>query len=148
MRRPSVMTSERGSAVVELTWLGILLLVPMIWIVLSVFEVQRGAFGVSAAARSAGRAYALAPDDATGRAAGPGGGGRGTGRPGHRRRLDHPDQLPEPLRDGCHVGGAVIVVHIESHVSLPFLPTFLGDDATFAVKGEHHVPIGQYQDAS
>ena len=55
-----------GSALVELTWLGILLLVPMLWIVLSVFEVQRGAFGVSAAARAAGRAYALAPDDATG----------------------------------------------------------------------------------
>ena len=35
---------ERGSALVELTWLGILLLVPLIWIVLSVFEVQRGAF--------------------------------------------------------------------------------------------------------
>ena len=33
---------ERGSALVELTWLGILLLVPMLWIVLRVFEVQRG----------------------------------------------------------------------------------------------------------
>ena len=66
MRRSIEPRTERGSALVELTWLGILLLVPMIWIVLSVFDVQRGAFGVSAAARSAGRAYALAPDDATG----------------------------------------------------------------------------------
>ena len=57
---------ERGSALVELTWLGILLIVPMLWIVMSVFEVQRGAFGVSAAARAAGRAFALAPDDARG----------------------------------------------------------------------------------
>ncbi len=47
---------EGGSALVELTWLGIVLLLPMVWIVLSVFEVQRGAFGVTAAARSAGRA--------------------------------------------------------------------------------------------
>ena len=39
----------------------------MVWIVLSVFEVQRGAFGVTAAARAAGRAYALAPDDAAGK---------------------------------------------------------------------------------
>ena len=39
----------------------------MLWILLSVFEVQRGAFGVSAAARAAGRAYALAPTDAEGR---------------------------------------------------------------------------------
>jgi hypothetical protein len=58
--------TEQGNAVVELFWLGLLLLVPIVWIVLSVFEVQRGAFGVSAAARSAGRAFALAPDDATG----------------------------------------------------------------------------------
>ena len=42
---------EAGSAVVEFVWLGILLLVPLVWIVISVFEVQRGAFAVSAAAR-------------------------------------------------------------------------------------------------
>ena len=63
---------EHGSALVELVWLGLLLLVPMLWIVLSVFEVQRGAFAVSAAARAAGRAYALAPTDVDGeRRAGP-----------------------------------------------------------------------------
>ncbi len=32
------------------------------------FEVQRGSFAVSAAARAAGRAYALAPDDQAGMA--------------------------------------------------------------------------------
>ena len=48
----------------------------------SVFEVQRGAFGVSGAARAAGRAYALAPNDAD--RAGPRRGRRpaGTRRPG------------------------------------------------------------------
>ena len=66
-REPRAATSG-GSALVELTWLGILLLVPLLWIVLSVFEVQRGAFATSAAARAAGRAYALAPTDAEGRA--------------------------------------------------------------------------------
>ena len=48
-------------------------IVPLIWIVISVFEVQQGAFATSAAARAAGRAYALAPDDATGEARAPGG---------------------------------------------------------------------------
>ena len=57
---------ERGSALVELVWLGILLVLPVLWIVMSVFQVQRGAFGVSAAARAAARAYALAPDDGSG----------------------------------------------------------------------------------
>ena len=45
---------EQGSALVELTWLSLLLMVPMLWMLVSVFEVQRGAFAVSAAARSAG----------------------------------------------------------------------------------------------
>ena len=58
---------ERGSALVELTWLGVLLLVPLVWIVVSVFEVQRGAFATPGAVRSAARAFALAPDDAEGR---------------------------------------------------------------------------------
>ena len=51
---------QRGTALVELTWLGILLVLPVVWTVLSVFQVQRGAFGVAAAARAAARAYALA----------------------------------------------------------------------------------------
>ncbi len=60
---------EAGSAVIELVWVGILLLVPLLWIVLSVFEVQPGAYAVTSAARAAGRAYALAPDDGRGSAA-------------------------------------------------------------------------------
>ena len=139
--------TERGSAVVELTWLGILLLVPMIWIVLSVFEVQRGAFGVSAAARSAGRAYALAPDDATGERQARAAAAVALADQGIDDGWSLDIRCP-PLHDGCHVGGAVIVVHITTHVSLPFLPSFLGDDATFALDGEHTVPIGQYQEAS
>jgi hypothetical protein len=139
--------TERGSAVVELTWLGILLLVPMIWIVLSVFEVQRGAFGVSAAARSAGRAFALAPDDATGERQARAAAAVALADQGVDDGWSLDISCP-PLHDGCHVGGAVIVVHITTHVSLPFLPSFLGDDATFALDGEHTVPIGQYQEAS
>ena len=41
---------ESGSALVEVVWLGILLMVPLVYVMLSVFDVQRGAFGVSAAA--------------------------------------------------------------------------------------------------
>ena len=136
---------ELGSAVVELIWLGILLLVPMIWIVLSVFEVQRGAFGVSAAARAAGRAYALAPDDATGRQRARAAAAVALADQG----LDEGWTLDIdcPPRTSCHTGGAVVVVRITSHVSLPFLPEVLGDGATFALDAEHAVPIGQYQEA-
>ncbi len=59
---------ERGTALVEFTWLGILLLVPLIYIVVSVFEVQRASYGVSTASRSAARAFSLAPTAAEGEA--------------------------------------------------------------------------------
>ena len=60
---------EQGSALVEFTWLAILLMVPLLYIVLTVFEVQRAAFGVSTAARAAGRAFTQAPSEAAARAA-------------------------------------------------------------------------------
>jgi hypothetical protein len=135
---------EHGNAVVEVAWLGILLLVPIIWVVLSVFEVQRGAFGVSAAARSAGRAYALAPDVATGLQRAHAAAAVALADQGFAGGWDL-DVSCEPL-DDCHTGGAVVVVRIDSHVSLPFLPSFLGDGGTFALHGEHLVPIGQYQE--
>jgi len=136
--------TEQGNAVVEVAWLGILLLVPIIWVVLSVFEVQRGAFGVSAAARSAGRAYALAPDDATGLQRAHAAAAAALADQGFEGGWQiHVDCGP---REDCHTGGAVVVVRIDSHVSLPLLPEFLGDDATFALHGEHLVPIGQYQE--
>ena len=61
MTRPH--RDESGSALVEFTWLAILLLVPLVWIVISVFQVQQGAFAVSAAARAAGRARVVAGQD-------------------------------------------------------------------------------------
>lgn len=138
---------ERGSALVELTWLGILLLIPMLWIVLSVFDVQRGAFGVSGAARAAGRAYALAPNDALGQA---------RAEQTARQALD--DQglrdVPvsvtvtcTPFPQNCHQGTSVITVRVASRVDLPLLPEVLGGQApSFALDASHTVPIGQYQE--
>lgn len=138
---------ERGSALVELTWLGVLLLVPMLWIVLSVFDVQRGAFGVSSAARAAGRAYALAPDDAQGRA-----------RAVEAARQALADQGLDgapltltvsctPYPHDCHAGTSMVTVRVATRVELPWLPEALGGGApTFALDASHRVPVGQYQE--
>jgi len=138
---------ERGSALVELSWLGILLLVPLLWIVLSVFEVQRGAFAVSSAARSAGRAFALAPDDAV---------GRSRAEAAVRRALD--DQgldgagfrlrvTCSPFPADCHSGTSVVTVRVDTQVQVPLLPAVLGGDApSVALDAAHTVPVGQYQE--
>ena len=138
---------ERGSALVELTWLGILLLLPLLWIVVSVFDVQRGAFAVSGAARAAGRAYALAPSDAEGRV---------RAQAAARQALEDQGVRGAPLevrisctpypRD-CHSGTSVITVRISSRVDLPLLPSFFGGGApSFALDASHTVPIGQFQE--
>lgn len=143
------MKRQRGSALVELCWLGILLIVPVLWIVMSVFQVQRGAFGISAAARSAARAYSLAPDDQTGLA---------RAREAARIALD--DQgvhgvTPEvrvtctPYPTNCHQGTSVITVSVHSRVVLPLMPSALGGNRPgFALDATQTVPIGQYQEIS
>lgn len=54
---------EQGSAIVEFLTLGVLLLVPLIYLVLTVARIQAGAYAVSMAAREAGRAFVTATDE-------------------------------------------------------------------------------------
>ncbi|NPD03422.1 hypothetical protein HN031_01835 [Nocardioides sp. zg-1308] len=140
---------ESGSALVELTWLAIILLVPLVWVVISVFEVQQGAFATSAAARAAGRAYALAPDDATGEA-------RAQavvrqvladqGTPNQRARVSVTCESPA---GSCHTGTSVITVRVDSGVELPFFPAIIGGGrASFSLDATHTVPIGQYVESA
>jgi Flp pilus assembly protein TadG len=141
--------NQRGSALVELAWLGILLVLPVLWIVMSVFQVQRGAFGVSTAARAAARAYSLAPDDATGLV---------RARTAARVALDDqgvrggsPDVRVTctPYPTDCHQGTSVITVSVHSRVVLPMMPSALGSNRpSFALDATQTVPIGQFQEVS
>ena len=147
-RRGHQRRDEEGSALVEVVWLGVLLLLPMLWIVLSVFEVQRGAFGVEAAARSAARAYVLAGDDAT---------GRQRAEAAARQALADQGLEEAPLEvrvdctvpADCHSGTSVVTVVIGTRVDLPFLPDLLGaGEPSFALDAAHSVPVGRYQEVS
>jgi len=138
---------QRGSGLVEIVWMTILLILPLLWIVLSVFEVQRGSFGVSGAARAAARAYALAPDDVAGQ--------RRATEVARQALADQGlDDVPvrvrvtcTPYPKNCHSGTSVITVHIDSSVTLPLLPDVFGSGApTFHLSAKQSVPIGQYQE--
>jgi len=61
MKMPS--RDDEGSAVVEFVWLGVLLLVPLVYLVMAALSVQRAAFAETSAAREAARAYATAGSD-------------------------------------------------------------------------------------
>lgn len=65
MRRRSP-RGDDGNALVEFTYLAVLLMVPLVYVLLTVFQVQRAAFAVTEAARQAGRAYATADSTTAG----------------------------------------------------------------------------------
>ncbi len=48
---------ERGSALIEFVFLSIVLLIPLVYLVLSLGRLQAGSYAVSAAAREAARAF-------------------------------------------------------------------------------------------
>lgn len=149
MTRPtrSRRRGEDGSALVELVWLGLLLMVPLLWVVLAVFEVQRGAYAVSAAARAAGRAYALAPSDMEGRRAAEAAARQALADQGIGSAPLTVRVTCTPYPGDCHSGTSVITVRIGSAVDLPLLPEALGGNApSFALDASHTVPIGQYQE--
>lgn len=49
---------DAGNAIVEFVYLAVLLMVPLVYVLLTVFQVQRAAYAASSAAREAGRVYA------------------------------------------------------------------------------------------
>ena len=110
--RQAMRREERGARWSSSTWLGILLLVPMLWIVLSVFQVQQGAFGVSGAARAAGRAYALAPNDALGKARAEQAARQALADQGLRGAPLTVTVSCTPYPHDCHQGTSVITVRI------------------------------------
>ena len=57
---------EDGTATIEFVGVTLLLLLPLLYLLLAVFSVQRAAFAVTQAAREAGRAYSTAPTSAAG----------------------------------------------------------------------------------
>ena len=57
--------AERGSAVVEFVFLAVLLVVPLLYLVMTVSRVQAGSYAASTAAREAGRAFVTAEDEAS-----------------------------------------------------------------------------------
>jgi hypothetical protein len=139
--------TERGSALVEVVWLSLILLIPLVYVLLTLVVVQRSAYGVTEAARAAGRAFVLSPNPAVARQ-----------RALAAARLAMRDQgiaLPaEDLRISCHPTpasclqpGSTVEVRITFHARLPILPRFLGHDpASIAVSASHVEPYGSYRE--
>ena len=138
---------QSGSALVEFVWLAILLIVPLLYVVLAAFDTQRTAYAASAAARSAGRAFVTAPDQASAYAR-----ARAAARLAFRdQRLSSVPDLrircrPDPRN--CLTPGSVVVAEVHSSVRLPLVPAALGGNApVIPVESVHQAPYGTFREA-
>jgi len=138
---------ESGTALVEVVWLSVLLLLPLLYIMLAVFDVQRGSYAVSAAARAAARAYSLAPDEASAPA-----------RARAAARVALADQRVDsrqvdltvscrPAPRNCLAPGSLIEVRVRHQVRLPMVPAALGGGApSVRVEASNTVAYGTYRE--
>lgn len=132
MRRP---LGDDGNAMVEFVYLAILLMVPLFYALLAVFQIQGAAFAVTEASRQAGRAFVRA-DTAE----------EGAARAAKAVQLALSDQQittavapsfacdPAP----CDLAsGQRVETRVSYTVPLPFLGTLLGKRAGIPVTGSH-----------
>jgi Flp pilus assembly protein TadG len=139
---------ERGSAVVEFSWLAILLMVPLVYVMLGVFDVQRASYGATAATRAAGRAFIIVPaglseDDARSRAF----------EAARLAMTDQgmeltPDQLTITCNPACLEPGSTVTVTLDTEVRLPLIPDALGGEPpAIHLSASHTEPYGDYREA-
>jgi hypothetical protein len=133
---------------VEVVWLSLILLIPLVYVLLTLVSVQRSAYGVTEAARAAGRAFVLAPTPATARQ-----------RAYAAAALAMRDQgITMPPRDitivclptpaSCLRPGSSVEVRIRYPAPLPGVPHILGRlPASIAVSARHVEPYGSYREA-
>jgi hypothetical protein len=134
--------SQAGSAVVELVWLAVLWMIPLVYVVLTAVAVQRAEFGVTQATQGAARAYATAGSDDAG-----------------ERRAELAAALA--FRDqgiiwsatrrvvacgGCgYAPGSEYTVEVVDRVRLPLVPSWLcghGCPAGIVIKASHTGRLG------
>lgn len=112
---------DEGTALVEFFWLAVLLMVPLIYVVVTVVTVQRSAFAVTQAAQQAARAYATAGSDALGRQ-------RAQLAAGIAMRDQGVTGPTAPVIDcgGCtYAPGSSYTATVLTHVRLPLVPSWL-----------------------
>ena len=126
---------DSGNAMLEFTFLGVLLLVPLVYAVVTALTVEKAAYAVTAASREAGRVYVSAGADDT-----------AYGRAFAAAQVVMRDQGLD-LADGeleisceydpCSTAGGLVHVRIDRSVDLPLVPALGSTTPSIAVHGRH-----------
>jgi Flp pilus assembly protein TadG len=144
VRRPS---GDDGNAIVEFVYLAILLMIPLVYLLLTVFRVQGATYAVSSASREAGRVYVTSdPTDADARATT----AASIVMADSGLELDQGQMTIRCSARPCLTPGANVEVAISYDVGLPFLPRFLdgGLPASIHVEGRHLEVVDRFRSVS
>ncbi|MDQ0633357.1 Flp pilus assembly protein TadG [Arthrobacter pascens] len=111
---------EQGSAVVEFTFLALLLMVPLVYFIITLGQIQGGAFAVTGAADQAAKVYVGQPDARSAQTAAEQAALIALADYGHNaseaRVSTSCDQAD------CRAAGSAVTVTVHLTVSLPFVP--------------------------
>jgi hypothetical protein len=135
--RPAPARDEEGNAVLEVLVLGVGLLVPLMYAVISVMSVQSASFAATSAAREAARSYVTSSTPA-----------QGAARARTATRLVLADagmaSRGPVVRcvGGCLRPGSRVDVTVRVDVRLPLMPG--GPSVT--VTGEESMPVDRYRE--
>lgn len=134
---------ERGNAIVEFQTVGLLLLLPLIYLLLVVLEVQRASFGATQAAREGGRVFAASADVA--------GAHYAAAVALNDQGLEYSDAAISLscARVQCFTPGEEVRVSVSVDVPLPILPSVLvgAVNAVVPVRAEHVVVVDRFREA-
>jgi Flp pilus assembly protein TadG len=140
-------TADGGNAIVEFVFLAVLLLIPLVYVLLTVFQVQRAAYAANAATREAGRAFATSDSDAEGYARAYAAAAVALADHGMTLAAGQPEIgcSAQP----CLTPGAALDVSLDTEVPLPFLPRVLDGraPASIGVSARHVAYVDEYRRA-
>jgi Flp pilus assembly protein TadG len=124
---------DTGSAALEFVTVGVILLVPLVYLVIVLGSIQEQSLGAEAAARHMARAIALAPDAATAESRSEEVLAAVVDEYGIDADSVKVSSTCVPASAECPAAGATLVVTVEVTVRLPFVPSILGIDRALAI---------------
>ena len=111
---------EQGSAVVEFTFLALLLMVPLVYFVITVGQIQGGSFAVVGAADQAAKVYVAQPDEPAAQAAAEQAVSIALADFGHQPDKASISTMCDPA--DCQAPGTAVTITVSLSVPLPFAP--------------------------
>lgn len=143
-RPAEVCHTEDGSASVEFIGLSVILLIPAIYLLITISQLQSAGYAAVAASDQAAKTIGYSADDAVAET-----------RALETVHLTAQNYAVDPTETSvtiecsnpeCTIPGTRITVHVSIDVPLPLIPTFLGESTRIATMNAtgHHL-IGEFE---